>query len=61
METKNVCDADDVYSLSDALHDPNISEAMIGRAFVILGIKREELGEDQKAECPFVFSPIFQL
>ena len=40
---------DDVYSPSDFLNDPSISEAMLDRAFAILGIKGEELGEDQKA------------
>ena len=45
MHKRGVWDENDVYSLSDLLKSPNISEAMLGRAFQILGIKGEELPE----------------
>ena len=44
MNSKKVWDVDDVYSLEDWQRDTHISEAMLGRAFAILGIKGKELG-----------------
>ena len=47
-------DTEEVYSLIDVLRNPKIPEAMFGRFFSILGIKDEELGDDQtvwKARC----------
>ena len=49
MDSKKVWDTDDVFSLKDFLHHPNIPEAMLGRVFCILGVKNEELGEAIKA------------
>lgn len=49
MDSKKVWDTDDVYSLKDLLHHPDIPEAMLGRVFSILGVKNEELGEAIKA------------
>ena len=49
MKTKKVWDEDDIYSLEDLLCNKDISEAMLGRAFAVLGIKGEELGDDLKA------------
>lgn len=46
MVTKKVWDYDDVYSLTGLLRTPLISEAMLGRAFQILGVKGEELGKE---------------
>ena len=49
-------DTSEVYSLSDTLRNSEIPEAMFGRVFSILGIKNEELREDQKvwkARCVF--------
>ena len=46
----------EVYSLIDILRNPKIPEAMFGCVFFILGIKNEELGDDQKvwkARCVF--------
>ena len=37
-----VWDVNDVYSLADLYKDPNLSEAMLGRVFAILGIKGAE-------------------
>ena len=48
MRGKGVWDESDVHSLHDLLKDPKISEAMLGRAFAILGIKGEELEADHK-------------
>ena len=48
MNAKKVWDTDDVYSLTDLLQDPKISEAMLGRAFTILGVKGEELDDTLK-------------
>ena len=42
MNSKNVWDVDDVYSFKDAFQDKQISEAMLGCAFAILGIKGGE-------------------
>ena len=56
MNSKKVWDTDEVYSLTDILRNPKIPEAMFGRVFSILGIKHEELGDDQKiwkARCVF--------
>ena len=41
MDSKKVWDTDDVYSLKDFLHHPNILEAMLGQVFFILGVKNE--------------------
>ena len=49
MNSKKVWDVDCVYFLKDLLRDKQISEAMLGRAFTILGIKGEELGDELKA------------
>ena len=48
MMKRKVWDIDDVYSLQDLLRDPNVKEAMLGRAFQILGVKGEELGEAEQ-------------
>ena len=48
MNAKQVWDTDDVYSLHDLLRNPKISEAMLGRVFLILGVKGQELNEAQK-------------
>jgi hypothetical protein len=56
MNSKNLWDTGEVYSLVDILRNPKIPEAMFGRVFFILGIKNEELGDDQKiwkARCVF--------
>ena len=42
MNSKKVWDVDDVYSLDDLLKDKKISQAMLGCAFAILGIRGEE-------------------
>jgi hypothetical protein len=56
MYEKEVWDTKDVYSLHDLLRDDRIKEAMLGRAFAILGIKGEELGvADQKWKARIVF------
>ena len=49
MNSKNVWDVDDFDSLKDLLRDKQVSKAMLGRAFAILGIKGEELGDELKA------------
>ena len=48
MNGKKLWDVNDVYSLDDLLKDKNISEAMLGRVFAILGIKGEELDDAVK-------------
>ena len=51
-----VWDTEEVYSLIDILRNPKIPKAMFGRVFSVLGIKMEELGQDQKvwkARCVF--------
>lgn len=53
---KEVWDLDDVYSLPDLLKDKNISEAMLGRVFAILGIKGEEVADSlQQWKARIVF------
>ena len=49
MASNTVLNTDDVFSLKDILNHRDIPEAMLGRVFSILGIKNEELGEEQKA------------
>ena len=46
MAKRGVWDTSDVYSLHDLLRTPNVTECMFGRIFQILGIKGEELKED---------------
>ena len=56
MNSKKVSDTGEVYSLTDIIRNPKIQEAMFGLVFSILGIKNEELGDDQKvwkARCVF--------
>ena len=48
MNSKKVSDTSEVYSLRDILRNSKIPEAMFGRVFSILGIKNEELGDDQQ-------------
>ena len=56
IESKGVWDTNDVYSLTDLLRDTKIKEAMLGRAFAILGVKNEELDvKDQKWKARIVF------
>ena len=43
MSSKKVWDVDDVYEYEDLMRAPDINEAMLGRAFQILGIKNEEM------------------
>ena len=49
INSKKVLDVDDVYFFKDLLRDKQISEAMLGRAFAILGIKGKELEDELKA------------
>ena len=56
MNSKNVWNTGEVYSLFDILRNPKIPKAMFGRVFFILGIEHDELGADQqiwKARCVF--------
>ena len=46
MEKRSVWDTSDVYSLRDLYKTPNFSECMLGRVFQILGIKGDEMAED---------------
>ena len=62
MDSKKVWGTGKVYSLKDILNNPAIPEAMFGRVFSILGIKNEELGDDQKlwkARCVFQGSNVW--
>ena len=44
-DSKMVCNVNDVFCLRDLLNNNDISEAMLGRAFAILVVKGEELGD----------------
>ena len=46
MLSKHLRDEDVVHSHNDLLKNKNISEAMLGRAFMIFSGNGEELGED---------------
>lgn len=48
MEKRKVWDVDDVHSLYDLLKYPSISEAMLGRAFQMLGVKGDELDAEHQ-------------
>ena len=45
MDSKIVWDVNDVYSFKDLVNNNDSSEAMLGSAFAILGVKGEELGD----------------
>ena len=49
MNSKRVWDVDHANSSDELFRDKKISEVMLGRAFAILGIKGEELGDDLKS------------
>ena len=56
MNSKNVWDTGEVYSLIDIIRNSKVPEAMFGRVFCILCIKHVELGDNQKvwkARCVF--------
>ena len=48
MHARKVWDVDDVYPLEDLFRRLEISEAMSGRAFQILGVKGEELDPEHQ-------------
>ena len=61
MNSKNVWDTGEVYSLINILRNPKIPEAMLDRVFSILCIQNEEFGDDQKVwkvRCVFQASNV---
>ena len=48
MNSKNLWDTGEVYSLVDIFRNPEIPEAMFGKVFSILRINKKEFGDDQK-------------
>ena len=58
MNSKNVSDTDEVYSLIDILRIPKIPEAMFGRVFFIFGIKNKKLGDYKDLEGPLCLSRV---
>ena len=48
MDSKMVWDVNGVYGFKDLLNNKDSSEAVLGRAFAILCVKGEELGDAMK-------------
>ena len=54
MNSKNVWDTREVYSLIDIFRNPKIPEAMVGRVFFILGIRTKSLTTIKRSGRPAV-------